>query len=347
MPDNRFLTAHIDLPFLRELFKHKPEDLAATPENEWPEVWQNVYRFLQRSAQVVIGAERDTIKSTPTLTRLLFGTGQTEHVTPKPNLSEAYRNPDDVVPNPYSVFLLEDPEVPVVDLRERKGLLFLRHEDLETDWLRLFDEHVINVLPETEPNFDWEDLRPHSIPLNAVVISDKFAYKQFVEKPFEPNLGALLRSILPEGPLDLPVHVTLITDLQTPYENQGPTPNEIHDRLRAKIESYRPELEVRTTVVSHEIGSGHKDRYIFTNYGFFSSNDSLSFYEKEGLRKDTIVFYSPYSTQGSSTARPRLQRLHQLCSDPVEYYGTVRKGDTGSILLASGDNRNRLLKAVT
>lgn len=340
MPNDRFLTAYLDLPFLKELFRQQPEDLAVTPNDEWPEVWQNVYRFLQRSAKIVIDADWETVKSNEVFTSFLFGNGQIRHVEPKPNLAEEYVDPATVDPDdPFSVFLFENSEVPTEELRNRKGLLFLRHDDLITEWPRLFREHVTNVLPEREETFDWSDLRQHATPLNALVISDKFAYRQFIDEPFDENIGALLQSILPREPLDLPVHVTLVTDLQTPYEEQGPSPNEICDELREKIRKYRPELEVRTTVVSHKVGSGHKDRYLFTNYGVFSSNDSFTFFDDGELNRETLITYYPNSTRGSSITKPRLQRLQNLCSDPLRY-------GVDKVLLASGANQNRLLEAI-
>ena len=339
MPDGRFLTAYIDLPFLERLFREKPEDPATPPHDNWPEVWQNVYRFLQKSAKIVVGADRDTINSNGLLARFLFGMGNTRHVEPRSGLISEYKSPEEVdIDNPFSVYLFESPEVPIGELRERTGLLFLRYKNLKTDWPRLFREHVVNVLPKEEPPFEWSDLCPHAVPLNAVVIADKYAHEQFNDKSFDQNLGALLRTILPEDQLDVPIHVTLVTDLTEPYDEGVAGPNEICDRLRDKLQDYRPDLTFRVTVVGYG-RNGHKDRYIFTNYGVFSSNDSFTFFKNGALDKETLVTYHPNSTRGSTVTRPRLQRLQDLCNDPREY-------GTEGVLLASGANKNRLLRVV-
>lgn len=346
MLSDRFLTAYIDLPFLEKLFRNKPNDIDARPDNTWPEVWQSLFRFLQRSAKIVVGADKDTVKSQSNLAGFLFNGGYSRHVEFQPDLLEQYRTPDKARPSdPFSVFLFESDTIPIQRLQARKGLLFLQHDDLETKWPKLFQEHVINVLPEEEESFTWSDLRHHAIPLNAIVIADKFAYRQFRDKPFGENLGTLLQQILPEGPIDSPFHFTLVTDLQTPYENGGPDPNEIYDRLYERINQFRPDIKLRATVASYNVGAGHKDRFIFTNYGTFSSNHSFHFFDEEGdLKKETLVTYHPNSTQGEDVAKPRLRRLYDLCNDPVEYGGN--DGDDKT-LLASGSNKNRLLEEVS
>jgi len=336
MSGGRFLTAYLDRPFLDKLFQSKP-DLAASPGDTWPETWQNVYRFLQRSARIVVDASREEIGSESLLTRFFLDTGQWSHVDPRPGVSEQYSDPESVnIDDPYSVFLFENPEIPVDDLRERKGLLFLRHDDLDKYWLRLFSEHAIDVQPKTENPFTWKHLRRHALPLNAIVIADKYAFAHFEESRFEENIGALLCAVLPEELLDQPFHVTIVTDLQAPLDQLGP--NEICDFVQSCIKKCRPELEFHLTLIGYR-GNGHKDRFIFTNYGFFTSNDSFAFFQNGKLRKETLIQYLPNSTRGPLIAERRLRRIAELCSDPPKAYRHRRN----NVLLAAGDNKNRLL----
>lgn len=357
MPNDRFLTAHVDLPFLKKLFREKPEDLSTTPDDDWPMVWQNVYRFLQRSASIKVGAEEDVIESDRALARFLFGGGFYRHVEFHPELPGRYAdlgsvNADD---HPLSVFLMESPEVPTDALRERKGLLFLRVEDLTAHWPQLCSEHVLNVLPDDrEPGqpFEWKDLNGHAHPLNTIVIADKYAYKQFRSGGYEENLGELLLALLPET-LDHPVHLTVVTDLKAslakdfepPADEDWPHPKDIREEIRDHLEEKRPELDLRLGVVGYG-DDGHKDRFIFTNYGLFTSNDSFSFFKNGRLNKETLVTYLPSSTRGAQVVKPRLQRMAKHLTDLASFDATAYDHGPDNILLADGDDKNRLLRAV-
>lgn len=359
MPNDRFLTAYVDLPFLRKLFREKPEDLSTTPDDDWPMVWQNVYRFLQRSANIVVGAEEDVVRSDRALARFLFGGGFYRHVEFHPELPGRYADPGsvDADEHPFSVFLMESPEVPTDMLRERKGLLFLQVEDLTTHWPQLCSEHVLNVLPSDGAphghSFEWEDLKGHADPLNTIVIADKYAYRQFRSGSYEENLGELLLALLP-GTLDDPVHLTLVTDLKTslakdfepPADEDWPHPKDIREEIRDHLEEKRPELDLRLGVVGYS-DEGHKDRFIFTNYGLFTSNDSFSFFKDGRLNKETLVTYLPNSTRGAEVVKPRLQRMAKRLTDLGSFNAAVYDhGPDDMILLADGDDKNRLLRAV-
>jgi hypothetical protein len=331
-----FLTAYLDRPFLDKLFQSKP-DLAASPDDRWPETWQNVYRFLQRSARIVVDASREEIESESILTRFFLSSGQWSHVDPRPGVSEQYSDPGfENIDDPYSVFLFDNPEIPVNDLRKQKGLLFLRHNDLDKHWLRLFSEHVIDVQPKTSNPFTWEQLIPHAAPLNAIVIADKYAFAHFKESAFKENIGALLCTVLPEESLDQPFHVTIVADLKEQLDRRGP--NEILNFVRSCIKKCKPGLEFYLTLIGYR-GDGHKDRFIFTNYGVFTSNDSFAFFQDGKLKKETLIQYLPNSTHGESIAVHRLRRFAKLCSDPPEIYHHRRN----TVLLAAGDDKNRLL----
>lgn len=359
MPNDRFLTAYVDLPFLKKLFREKPEDLSTAPDDDWPMAWQNVYRFLQRSANIVVGADEKVVESDRAIARFLLGGGFYRHVDFQPGLPDRYADPDSVNASerPLSVFLMESPKVPTDTLRDRKGLLFLRVEDLDTYWLNLCAEHVLNVLPNSGEcsgrPFEWEDLKDHADPLNSIVIADKYAYKQFGLGRYRENLGGLLLALLPET-LDHPVHLTLVTDLkasikkdfETSAHKDWPHPKDIREEIWGHLEEKRPGLDLRLGVVGYG-DYGHKDRFIFTNYGLFTSNDSFSFFDGDDLNKETLVTYLPNTTRGAQVVKPRLQRIAERLTDLASFDASgYNHGPNSTILLADGDDKNRLLRAV-
>jgi len=340
MPDSRFLTAYVDLPFIEEIFRNKPDEGSA-PYNErelW-EVWHGVFDFLQRHARVILDGDLD---GHPELQRFFLHTGEWD-LDLQPGASTRFIDPQHVSEtNPYTIFLLEDPDIPVDDLRQETGLLFLRYEDLEHDWLRLFKHHNIDVGVEADRLFEWGRLRQHGSPLNAIVVADKYAYKQFSDNTFEENLGALLLSFLPER-INNKAHITLVTDFWKAYEeNQGVsiTPNEIHDCIEDYLKQHRPDLEFAITVSSYRHGAGHKDRFIITNYALFTSNHSLDFFRSDGtLSKETFVHHLPLSENGSKVRR-RIRRLADISSNPPSY---PLPGKQGPLFLGSSSGGNRLL----
>lgn len=360
MSNDRFLTAHVDLPFLEKLFREKPEDLSTTLGDEWPVVWQNVYRFLQLSAHIVVDADEQILREHETLAAFLLSGGFSRHVDFESGLSERYQDPESVeVDNhPKSVFLLESDDVPTASLRERTGLLFLDFGDLSVQWPQVLKGHSLNVLPEDrlprgETPFEWKDLQVHANPLNALVIADKYVYQQFQSSVYRENLGRLLLTLLPDE-LDHPIHITLVTDLEASLENDfdpddprsWPHPKDIRKGMREHLEEHRPALDIRLGVVGYG-GDGHKDRFIFTNYGLFTSNDSFSFFDDGDLNKETLVTYLPSSTHGRHVVEPRLKRMSKYLTTVANFdTGKYNHGPDKKILLADGDSKNRLLETV-
>ena len=336
MPHSRFLTAYVDLPFIEKLWANKPE-LVADPYDESPDIWRSVCSFLQRDARIVVDVDQKTLESRPRLQAFLFATGQVKQVSIDPGVTQSLSHPDHIQENPYTLFLLESPEVAVDDLREQTGLLFLRYDDLARDWLRLFRQHNIDVGAESGEAFQWNRLQQHGWPLNSLVVADKYAYNQFVGDTFEENLGALFLSLLPER-IGQTSHITLITDLWTAYQEKTLKPNEIHDRIEDHITAHRPGLDVSITVSSYKKEAGHKDRFIITNYALFASNDSFEFFRNGTLKKETFVHHLPLSENGPTVKR-RLRRLAEISNSPPEY---PRRNER-NLLLGSGSAENRLL----
>jgi hypothetical protein len=200
--------------------------------------------------------------------------------------------------------------------------------------MRLFSDHVLDV-NDSSPSFRWSHLHPHATPLNSIIVADRYAYNQFHDgnrsESFEQNLGALLNDLLPTGPLDDHLHLTLVTDLQ-PLRGYEVKPSDVEERLRSFLKSRKPHLDVYLTVLGYT-SDGHKDRFIFTNYGMLTSNDSFSFFKNNNLSKNTLIHYIPASGKRISTIRRRLRRLSEL---------QERRKNQGA--WCYGDFQNRLFK---
>lgn len=338
--EQRFLTAYLDLPFLKQFWKSAPERSPFSSSTDgMSAVWDNVDRFLKRSARIVIDAEEDQLRLDEKLVTYFLHTGQTDHVIPRPGVMDDFSTSEKVyVEDPFSVIMTGAEDIDVQDLRSRTGLLFLRHEDLEEEWPRLFHNRAVDV-NDNSPTFQWADLCPHACPLNSIVVADRYAYNQFHSggraESFEDNIGGLLDTLLPQGPLDDHVHLTFITDLKPLWEKHRIKPSDVEADLRAFFETRRPRVDFLITVVSYREGSSHKDRFIFTNYGLLTSNDSFSFFKDRKLTKETLVNYIPSAEESSLVAR-RLKRMKSL-QEPWQYGG----GDE-PVWMVHGDCQNRL-----
>ena len=340
MSSSRFLTAYIDLPFIEKLLDNRPDDAMTDPYADSPEMWRNVFLFLQRHAHIITDVDQETLENRESIQGFLFGE-RTLDVDIRPGAIQRFVESQQAdVEDPYTLFLLENPDIPIDELRKQTGLLFLRYSDLERDWLRLFKPHNIDVSTEADEEFKWSHLRQHGCPLNALVVADRYAYSQFTNGSFEENLGALFLSFLSESIVET-VHITLVTDFWKAFEKSAitPEPNEVHDRIEDHLNLHRPDLNVEVTVLSYKRGAGHKDRFVFTNYAWFDSNDSFEFFRNGKISKETRIHHVPLYGENGLTARRYLERFARINSDPPEHLFPSRP----PMLLASGSAGNRLL----
>lgn len=133
-------------------------------------------------------------------------------------------------------------------------------------WLERFGSETVGVSQNS--SFEWNDLRPHADPSNAIVVVDKYAFGQMASvKILRSNLGPLLLSLLPEEVPDWPVHITIVTDLATAVVEKGQSVNDLYDTLSSFLKDHRSDLDIYLTLLGLS-SSKHEDRYVFTNYGF-------------------------------------------------------------------------------
>jgi hypothetical protein len=118
----------------------------------------------------------------------------------------------------------------------------------------------------------------------------------------------------------------------------------VYDEVRNFVEQIRPNLSFHLTLLGYR-EKRHKDRFVATNYSELSSNDSFAFFQDGELKKETKIIHLPSSKHGTSTFR-QLKRIAELSENPpcVADYHSEERG--GKILLAAGDNINRLLDHV-
>lgn len=204
-------------------------------------------------------------------------------------------------------------------------------------WLKRFGSETVDVSQNS--SFEWDDLRPHADPSNAIVVVDKYAFAQMASvKILRSNLGPLLLSLLPEEVPDWPVHITIVTDLATAVVEKGQSVNDLYDTLSSFLKDHRSDLDIYLTLLGLS-SSKHEDRYVFTNYGFFASGDSFDFFREDGsLYKDTLLQYIPIPQHEKEVVR-RLQRFEDLSHSPPK----VVKPGGQTTLLAAGHQTNPLL----
>jgi hypothetical protein len=334
----RLFTVYIDLAFLRCFLQAKPDPLADS-EGKWPATWQDVFAFLRKHAHIVLDAREHDVIGNDLLVQVLMSEGRWS-VEFEPGIAtEIAESGAPSSDDPFALFMLEEDAVSPDEMEQKTGLLFLRHKNLAERWPMVFQHHTLDV-HEGAVSFHWRDIGTRAQPLNAVVVVDKYAYHQLSQPSiFERNLGGLLLSLLPSHARTIPVHVTIVTDLEKAVSKKQIKVNELHDTVRSFLDRHRNGFDIRFSLVGLR-RHGHEDRIVFTNYGAFMSGDSFDFFGEDGsVKKDTMVTYLPIQGHEATILR-RLRRFGRLCANPR--HGFNHKGK--AVYLACGDQTNRLLE---
>ena len=311
-PQQRLFTAYIDLSFLKKLLRNKPDPID-DPDGSWMDTWWDVFTFLHRHAIVIVDGEPKEVFSDETLTHVLLSHGQPDSVKFEPGVtSQIDGEASWLGEDPFSVFLLEDQDASLRELRMETGLLFLRHEDLTRRWSLLFQPSSIDLHGD-DSSFRWKDLAQHARPLNSILVVDKYAYKQLVSRStkFVKNLGGLLSTLLPKHTPGHSIHVAIVTGLKKAYYDKRYRVSDLFETVRSFLDDQFGHLDIRLRLIGFDQDQ-HEDRFLFTNYGFFYSGDSFDYFRDDGtLRKDTLVKYLPL--KGHETeVRKRLERFGKI-----------------------------------
>jgi hypothetical protein len=333
----RIFTAYIDLSFLKRLLHSKPDPIDDLDEH-WMDVWKNVFSFLRQHARIIIDGEQEEVLSSETLTRVLLSDGQTENVEFKAGISDQLDGGNSWLgEDPFSVFLFEECNRPLGELRKETGLLFLHHDDLDDRWAPLFQPDKVDLQGD-DSSFKWEDLSQHARPLNSILVVDKYAYHQLASKSkFAQNLGGLMASLLPGHTPAHPIHITIFTGLQKAIDD-GRQISDLFETARDFLDDRFDHLDIQLRLLGFDEDQ-HEDRFLFTNYGFFFSGDSFEYFREDGtLQKNTLVKYLPLKGHEPEVLR-RLKRFGEISFSPPVGFDPR----DGRIPLAEGEPGNRLL----
>lgn len=343
----KFLTTYMDLEFIKGLLSIAPDDFMNSSAGSWGRTWLDIVEFTQKRSRLIIDAKEERVNSIEEAERIIKGTWR-DHIYFRPGIIKKYTSTDKLrILNPFSIFMVGDNRFSTHDMRKETGLFFVTPSDLKQDWNRLFKKHDIDVDPSGDNEFKWLDLAKYANPLNSVIISDKYAYNQFQDQdsrrePFSENIGSLLGALIPEGPLDDKFHVTLVTNLIKLLDEYKVQPNYVYGKIKSFVKRISPKNEYSVTVISYKYSGSHKDRFIFTNYGRLTCNDSFSFFEDDDLKKDTLIRYSPNSDKENNATLRRLRRLSRLQENPPQRPWL----DGNALPVGYGDFKNRLLDIV-
>lgn len=339
-PQQRLFTAYIDLSFLKKLLRNKPDPIDDT-DGSWMDIWRSVYTFLRQHAKVKVDGKKEEVFSDETLTQVLLSEGQPDSVEFKPGITSQIDGEDSWLgEDPFSVFLFEDQDASLRELRMETGLLFLRHEDLTRRWSLLFQSSSIDLHGD-DSSFRWKDFAQHARPLNSILVVDKYAYNQLASRSkFVKNLGGLLSTLLPKHTPGHSIHVAIVTGLKKAYEDKGYRVSDLFETVRSFLDDQFGHLDIRLRLIGFDQDQ-HEDRFLFTNYGFFHSGDSFDYFQDDGtLQKDTLVKYLPLK-EHETEVRRRLERLGKINVSPSSM---IIGGEP--IRLAEGDLGHRLFDQV-
>ncbi|MCS3642240.1 hypothetical protein [Salinibacter ruber] len=332
----RLFTAYIDLSFLRKLLRSKPDPISDS-DQDWMGIWQSVFSFLRRRARVIVDGREEKVLDSEVLTHVLLSDGQPQNVEFEPGISEQIDGKNGWLgEEPFSVFFFEECDTPLRMLREKTGLLFLCHDELNSRWPRLFQSNTIDLHGDNS-TFEWNDLSPHARPLNTIIIADKYAYQQLASHSnFTQNLGDLLETLLPDHTPEHPIDIAIVTGLQKAVAERYEV-RDLFQTARSFLDDKFGHLDIHLRLLDFDQNQ-HEDRFLITNYGIFFSGDSFDYFREDGsLRKNTLVKYLPMRGHETEALR-RLRRFSNINFDPP-----LRYVDGNRVQLAEGDPRNRLL----
>jgi hypothetical protein len=296
----RFVT-YCDLPFLDEYVRVKP-DRDKDPANytEQDHLWLDVHKFLCKSTDVYVNASEEVLEAHrrnpafnhPYLKHLMDRpAGPHLHLDPAPfeNIETASFHRKNATP--HALFLVEDTDAAPEVLSRQFGVLFLPVERLFEHWKRIGRYQSLNVSRRggsSECLKQWRDLERFAAPMTALVVCDQFMLDD--REKAQRNLYRMLLHLLPQGPNDVAVDVTLLTRDDKLYGGL----ESVHRELKDFLDEQRPDLAFNLCVATPQGPNSYHDRHIFTNYGFMKSGQSFNYFNRRGeISVDTTLDFEP------------------------------------------------------
>ena len=175
---------------------------------------------------------------------------------------------------------------------------------------------------------DWSGLACLKHPCNSLLITDNYLFSNDEQLD---NIKGILKALMPSSlDPDLTFHLTIIGfDAKKAFQ---PIANQ-KSHLEAFLQQYFS-FTVELTIIRED----HHDRYIFTNYGRFSSGKGFGLFKKGRLSEndETTISFHPIIQGG------RLSSMHFTRNEELEKCRKINRTDRLPDRLA-GNRNNRLL----
>ena len=179
------------------------------------------------------------------------------------------------------------------------GCIFINSQQLHKAHF-LFNWHLI-PFTKSRPRFNsWSFMAQFRHPCNSLIITDNYLFArdnlEQNKRQLDENLLALLKELIPTS-LKIPFHLTIIGSAKNDAyikNNLGDLHNYLLQKLGERF-SYPIHLNIL-------IAPFH-DRNILTNYAWFNSGNSFTYFENRKLHSNTNLIFQPI-TQLNSTYNP-------------------------------------------
>lgn len=190
---------------------------------------------------------------------------------------------------PTALFLLNETESYCNQKIKEYGLIFLNSSNYQsfTEMLFVVNDIHINENRSRSEIVTWSDLKAISTPMNSLILTDNYIMTETSD--ILNNLIPLLDAIVPDQ-LEKATFDLMIITQEMPQNDLFKRYSEIQEKIRSILS--RP-YEINLTLITSKISKNH-DRRICNNYMRLESNNSFSYFDKEGhVKKNTTLHIFP------------------------------------------------------
>ena len=237
---------------------------------------------------------------------------------------------------PNSFFLLNCSDLICKQKINEHGLLFLNGNTYKsfTDKLFYITDLNVNKNKSKSDISCWSDLKKIAIPLNCLILTDNYIMKE--NSDLENNLIPLLDTFLPAQLQKATFNLMIITQ-EMPENDFSKRYVEMLLKITSKLS--RP-YEIILTLITTKISKNH-DRRIFTNYSRLESNNSFTYFDKNGIVQKNTTLHSFPSSMIASGKELMLKKNMNILAEVKDIVKNARQSK-GPISSES----NRLLALV-
>lgn len=169
---------------------------------------------------------------------------------------------------------------------ERYGFLAFNNESLKKHSF-IFESDTIWISEEKKYENGWKDVCTNykgKNPLcNAMIINDKFICKGVDSEGITEDLKTLLDALLPEGPQELPFHLSIFCKIDN--KDKG---NKVYKGLNKYIAEIRPHLNL---LLSLYTCSDVHDRFVLTNSYIMEVGAGFNLFKKGKTDNGSSMYY--------------------------------------------------------